>query len=666
MKLRYHLFFVVVVLGLLSITLLSTVRSADIGGIEIQEVMYNPSGSDTGYEYVALFNTKYTPVDISGYELDAADLPYYTLSEPMIMPPRSILTIRFRASHCDEQEICTGEDFGSSNMSNTRGMVALFSGSDHSVNEMVDYMEYGSPGQTHEAKAVEGVLWGDGEYVEGVVEGQVIYRTCEDHLPECFSGGVQGSGIGAMQNDVWNALLVVGEEVASDVSILLGEQMEVVHSSGSLLTTTLDEGPTMESAEENPSWDLGLGDHTIVYISSSGSVLLPQQQHNIYVANIPIIQITELAFRESESDYVEMLVKDDGSDGRGIPLSLLSLHLDDTSYVLPSQYVIHTGDRVIFTFGPGEMVAGGIRLDDVLLDDGNGTLWVATRDEVALDGICWESQTGSSSQDTSMIQFLNDMRKDACVSSDIQDGNIYHDILKDGGEHYWLALPYGTPGEETNFVNAPPVAHITVQSGATMGAAPLFIDVGGGDSSDDLGIVAYHWDFGDGETYEGKDPEGHTYVSTGTYMMTLIVEDSFGATSQDSFEVTVGESTIQRNSTTEPSCTSSEYNGLEITELFPNPSGSDTDKEWVELYNNSSEDIVLCDVYLADEQDSQSLEGTTIAGHSYYVIEGKELHIVLNNAADTLRLLHGEDILQEVHYENAPTDKSYSFLYNNT
>ncbi|WP_157614270.1 malectin domain-containing carbohydrate-binding protein, partial [Pseudotamlana agarivorans] len=53
---------------------------------------------------------------------------------------------------------------------------------------------------------------------------------------------------------------------------------------------------------------------------------------------------------------------------------------------------------------------------------------------------------------------------------------------------------------------------------------------------DDSGIVAYHWDFGDGNTATTADPV-HTFVSEGIYTVTLTIEDAEGL--QDSQELSI-------------------------------------------------------------------------------------------------------------------------------
>ncbi|MFQ5885402.1 MAG: PKD domain-containing protein, partial [Thermoplasmata archaeon] len=84
-------------------------------------------------------------------------------------------------------------------------------------------------------------------------------------------------------------------------------------------------------------------------------------------------------------------------------------------------------------------------------------------------------------------------------------------------------------------VNTPPIANAGGDKGAGQRELILF---DGSLSSDDISIVNYTWDFGDG-TYGYGVEVAHDYSEPGSYNARLTVRDSFGEESTDFFEVVI-------------------------------------------------------------------------------------------------------------------------------
>jgi len=82
---------------------------------------------------------------------------------------------------------------------------------------------------------------------------------------------------------------------------------------------------------------------------------------------------------------------------------------------------------------------------------------------------------------------------------------------------------------------SPPVADA---NGPYSGMQYDEITFDGSGSSDDVGIVKYEWDFGDGKTGTGVNVK-HRYNNMGTYTVTLTVYDAAGQTDTDTSTVTV-------------------------------------------------------------------------------------------------------------------------------
>lgn len=86
--------------------------------------------------------------------------------------------------------------------------------------------------------------------------------------------------------------------------------------------------------------------------------------------------------------------------------------------------------------------------------------------------------------------------------------------------------------------NEAPIAAFTATP--EEGEVPLEVFFDASASSDDVGIVTYSWDFGDGNTANGEITE-HTYDTVGTFEATLTVTDTEGVEDSISVTITVNE-----------------------------------------------------------------------------------------------------------------------------
>ena len=126
--------------------------------IAINEVYYDAPGSDTGYEFIELYNNGTETVDLTGWDIDPSTAPYNTL-ESLQIEPQQYLTVFIN------------KDGSGSNMSNTKGPIALFSSTEHSEENLIDYIAYGESGLSNETKAVAKGLWQEGKFLPDVEEG---------------------------------------------------------------------------------------------------------------------------------------------------------------------------------------------------------------------------------------------------------------------------------------------------------------------------------------------------------------------------------------------------------------------------------------------------------------------------------------------------------------
>jgi parallel beta-helix repeat protein len=94
--------------------------------------------------------------------------------------------------------------------------------------------------------------------------------------------------------------------------------------------------------------------------------------------------------------------------------------------------------------------------------------------------------------------------------------------------------------------SSPPTAAIKANASAVVGE-PVLFDASG--SSDDVGVVAYAWSFGDGEEGEGEAVT-HSFPEPGVYEVTLTVSDAYGNVGKESYEVAVEEPERQASGNT--------------------------------------------------------------------------------------------------------------------
>lgn len=100
-----------------------------------------------------------------------------------------------------------------------------------------------------------------------------------------------------------------------------------------------------------------------------------------------------------------------------------------------------------------------------------------------------------------------------------------------------------------------------------------------------------------------------------------------------------------------------------INEWLPNPAGSDTTSEWIELFNNSSEQANLNGWVLAAKSGSKfSLNGKTITAGGYLLLPRSETKLVLKNQDEAIALYDSSGKLaDETQFVGtAPEGKSFS------
>jgi PKD repeat protein len=147
--------------------------------------------------------------------------------------------------------------------------------------------------------------------------------------------------------------------------------------------------------------------------------------------------------------------------------------------------------------------------------------------------------------------------------------------------------------------------------------------------------LTYFWNFGDGAT-DTEEKVGHTYLFPGQYIVTLLVNDG-ELSDLDIIMVNIYSPSVI------------------ISEFIPNPEGSDTENEWIELFNQSNQIANLTNWQLDDQEDGSSpfvfSANSLIAPEQFLVLRRPITKLALNNDQDQVRLLYPDGSLAtEVSY----------------
>lgn len=172
-KVHFKISVLLLLIFLFSFKLDCAKSAAATSTVVINEVLYDPSGSDPGQEWVELYNAGGSSADLKGYELNAASGDYYKFPS-FIIKSKSFVTVQWgKAGVDDASNLYTGSS-GFATIGNTKGSITLFNSSTHSKSTVIDYLEYGLAGQTWESSAIAAGIWTTGDFIADSVEGSSI------------------------------------------------------------------------------------------------------------------------------------------------------------------------------------------------------------------------------------------------------------------------------------------------------------------------------------------------------------------------------------------------------------------------------------------------------------------------------------------------------------
>lgn len=220
-------------------------------------------------------------------------------------------------------------------------------------------------------------------------------------------------------------------------------------------------------------------------------------------------------------------------------------------------------------------------------------------------------------------------------------------------QNTWTWTTQTTPGL-TNVItplNAPPHAVLQIPKQGSPGTLLVF---DASDSIDPEGTtLSFAWDFGDGYVSQVATPS-HAFATAGKYSIKVEVKDAVGASATESSTVTIS------STATTPTVLGSSNGPIELSELIPNPTGSDT-AEWIELYNPATEIVSTSGWKLAVGTHITTFPNLVVPAEGYLVVQKQTGKFTLTNAATTVKLLAPQgNTVNEVNYTQAPEGQSYA------
>ena len=195
--------------------------------------------------------------------------------------------------------------------------------------------------------------------------------------------------------------------------------------------------------------------------------------------------------------------------------------------------------------------------------------------------------------------------------------------------------------------------------------------------------MKYTWTYPSNETITTKNPRSYRFKEAGNYEISLTVTDPEGLSDTAGLQIeaktkvkALTKSAKKSKSTKIPkkSGKTKFQNGnlstqIKITEVFPNPKGKDTGKEWLELYNSGNQDINLGNWKISQTKLNSDTtkpknitlsDQLTIKAKNYLILDNSQLKS-LSNQQNKIELTdYTGKIIDSITYEKTTENLSLS------
>lgn len=221
-----------------------------------------------------------------------------------------------------------------------------------------------------------------------------------------------------------------------------------------------------------------------------------------------------------------------------------------------------------------------------------------------------------------------------------------------------------------------PKAVIKIQKGNLSSEIPFSLNLDGSDSSDpENGKLTYEWKFPDNEIITSKNPRSYRFKEAGNFEISLTVTNPEGLSNTASLQIEAKEKT-KKTKASKPKKTKFQNGDLSttiiITEVFPNPKGKDEDKEWLELYNPTNQDLNLGNWQIAQsELNSETAkpklatlsDQLTIEAKSYLILDNSHLKSLTNQQNKVELLDYNGKVIDSIQYKKTEENLSLSKIH---
>lgn len=313
------------------------------------------------------------------------------------------------------------------------------------------------------------------------------------------------------------------------------------------------------------------------------------------------------------------------------------------------------------------IIGSKIESSSYLIED--NSIAILDNEKVRLDAVAWgksenpfveghafpknpgKNQQIARKQESGNYIDTNNNSQDFYIKGVIEDGETVQELetgVEDGVE-------IGTETEseasneiglemESNFIganfslNQPPIADAGKDVVVLTGEKIEFDGSNSYDPENDT--LSFFWNFGNGKTSEDIKPE-YIYEFPGNYQVVLEVSDG-KQSSIDFLNVVVLPM------------------GIIISEIFPNPKGSDKDAEWIEIYNNNNQIIDISGFEIKSKTKKFIFPENSFISQNQFLVIKPSFSLPNTNGEIEFNYPNGVRI-QKINYSEAKENQSLAF-----